>query len=77
MESSMTVHAPIPVRFFVCAFCGDVAGGTPEYTIHRDGFGEGPEVPLCRRCGGTDAISCSEIWARIAKPVAPRSLGSA
>lgn len=50
-----------------CAYCSKPAAG--NYSIHRDGFGEGPEVPLCDTCGGKPEPTCEEIWARIAHPV--------
>ena len=50
----------------VCAFCGKPAEG--EHTIHRDGFGVGPEVELCTACGSSPEPTCEEIWARIAQP---------
>jgi hypothetical protein len=47
-----------------CVYCG-----RPEpqgnFTIHRDGFGEGPEVPLCDECGKYETPTCAEIWKRI------------
>jgi hypothetical protein len=46
-----------------CSFCGKPAEG--NYAIHRDGFGEGPEVPLCDRCGGRPWPTESTIWAKI------------
>ena len=46
-----------------CAFCGGPAQG--NYSIHRDGFGKGPEVPLCDTHGEPLKPSCAEIWARI------------
>lgn len=49
-----------------CAYCGEPAQG--NYSIHRDGFGIGPEVPLCNRCGGKRTPSCQDIWDRIEKP---------
>lgn len=49
-----------------CAFCGQPAGG--NFSIHRDGFGVGPEVPLCDACGGHEEPSGPEIWDRIAQP---------
>jgi hypothetical protein len=48
-----------------CAYCGRLAEG--NYAIHRDGFCEGPEVPLCDACGGHEEPTCEAIWARIAK----------
>lgn len=56
--------------FFLCAYCGIAVSGEPEYTIHRDGFGKGPEVPLCHPCGSSPKPSCTDIWNRIAKPSA-------
>jgi hypothetical protein len=50
------------VRGKVCAYCGLPAQG--NFTIHRDGFGAGPEVPLCDACGGGASPSSGEIWAR-------------
>lgn len=47
----------------LCACCGKKAQG--NYAIHRDGFGDGPEVPLCDACGGQPEPACEEIWARI------------
>lgn len=43
-----------------CAFCGEPAEG--NYSIHRDGFGVGPEVPLCDACGSEPEPTCGEIW---------------
>ena len=53
----------------LCAYCGASAKGS-AYGIHRDGFGEGPEVPLCDTCGGDNLLTCKKIWARIAQPQA-------
>lgn len=50
-----------------CACCGGVLPWGVKFTIHRDGFGEGPEVPLCRKCGEKETPTCEEIWARIAE----------
>lgn len=49
-----------------CAYCGAKAEG--EYSVHRDGFGVGPEVDLCERCGSQPTPSLREIWERIAQP---------
>lgn len=46
-----------------CAFCGGPHTG--EYSVHRDGFGIGPEVPLCNKCGSTESPTLPEIWAKI------------
>lgn len=50
-----------------CVFCKKLIDGEPEYSIHRDGFGEGPDVPLCNGCGGSPSPTCAEIWERLAK----------
>jgi hypothetical protein len=47
-----------------CAYCGDNFEKL-EHSIHRDGFGDGPEVPLCEECYA--AHTCEEIWQVIAK----------
>lgn len=62
------LNEPLHLFFFVCTYCGKVVLGEPEYTIHRDGFGEGPEVPLCNGCGAREQPSCEDIWRRIAQP---------
>lgn len=49
-----------------CAYCKGPAEG--NYGIHRDGFGEGPEVNLCDGCGSELTPTCEEIWSRIAHP---------
>lgn len=46
-----------------CAFCGGPAEG--NYTIHRDGYGEGPEVDLCDAHGRGTEPTLATIWARI------------
>lgn len=46
-----------------CAFCGSPAQG--KYSIHRDGFGDGPEVPLCNACGSKPEPTEAEIWSKI------------
>lgn len=51
-----------------CAACGERAEG--EYSIHRDGFGVGPEVPLCNACGREETPTCDDLWRRIAKRLA-------
>lgn len=53
-----------------CAYCDIAFIGEPQSSIHRDGFGIGPEVPLCECCGGHGLPSCEEIWERIAKRMA-------
>lgn len=47
----------------VCVYCGKPAEG--NYSVHRDGFGVGPEVPLCDACGEGLQPTLDEIWARI------------
>lgn len=56
--------APTPT----CAYCGRPSQG--NFTVHRDGFGVGPEVPLCDGCGSTPEPPLCEIWDRIAEPSA-------
>jgi len=46
-----------------CAACGKPVG-TATIVIPRDGWDEGPEVPLCATCGGT-AKTCEEVWEMI------------
>jgi hypothetical protein len=46
-----------------CAYCGGPAEG--NYTIHRDGFGRGPEVDLCDKHGCDLHPTTVEIWDRI------------
>lgn len=49
----------------VCAYCGKPSEG--NHTIHRDGFGIGPEVALCDAHGSGELPSCEQIWEQIAK----------
>ena len=49
-----------------CAYCKQPASG--DYGIHRDGFGVGPIVDLCNRCGSKSTPSAGRIWDRIARP---------
>lgn len=46
-----------------CAYCGGPAKGT--YFVHRDAFGEGPEMPLCRTCARGKKVTLADIWRRI------------
>ena len=43
-----------------CAMCLEPWQG--NYTIHRDGMGVGPELPLCDGCGSERGPTCEEIW---------------
>lgn len=52
-----------------CAACGKPAEG--NFSIHRDGFCEGPEVSLCNACGRAETPTCEELWDRIAARAAP------
>lgn len=54
---------PAEKPVLICAFCGGPAQG--NHSIHRDGFGKGPEVPLCDEHGSKLKPSCPDIWARI------------
>jgi hypothetical protein len=46
-----------------CANCG--AETTGEFSIHRDGFCDGPEVDLCNACGSEPTPTVFEIWENI------------
>ena len=48
-----------------CAYCSKPAHG--NYSIHRDGFGVGPQVALCDDCGGHLFPTCDAIWERISR----------
>lgn len=48
-----------------CAYCEVPIIGAPAYTIHRDGMGIGPELPLCRACGSEPEPTCEQVWARL------------
>lgn len=48
-----------------CAACGTEIVGEVKYTIHRDDFSEGPQVPLCEPCGADDRPTCEELWEAI------------
>lgn len=50
-----------------CAACGKPTPWGIQFTIHRDGFGVGPEVRLCWACGEGELPTCEELWARIAE----------
>ena len=49
----------------LCVYCGKAAEG--NFSIHRDGFDVGPEVPLCDACGQDETPTLDEIWARISE----------
>jgi hypothetical protein len=53
-----------------CAYCGQPA--EDNFSIHRDGFGVGPEVSLCDTCGSGPTPTAWEIWERIAQPAQGR-----
>jgi hypothetical protein len=56
-----------PIRS--CAACGAAAHPCEHdnrgHSIHRDGFGVGPEVLLCCACGANETPTLAELWARI------------
>lgn len=52
-----------PAPYLTCAYCGGVSEG--NYAIHRDGYGIGPEVPLCDNCGAYPWPDMCTIWAKI------------
>ncbi len=55
-----------PVRSTgVCAYCGAPSEG--NFSVHRDGFFKGPEVPLCDACGKDPKPTLEEIWKRISR----------
>jgi hypothetical protein len=56
-----------PPILATCAACGAAIEGKVRHAIHRDGFGEGPEVPLCEPCGAHPTPTCEELWRRIAE----------
>lgn len=56
--------SPPPNEGLTCAACTKPAEG--NFSIHRDGFGIGPEVPLCNGCGASETPTVEELWARIA-----------
>lgn len=64
LDCAGTGDAPNPSMIGTCVYCGGHAEGF--YGIHRDGMGEGPEVPLCIACGSKPEPTCEEIWVRIA-----------
>jgi len=47
----------------ICACCG--SRSERQRSIHRDGFGKGPEVWLCNDCGMGELPTLAEIWSRI------------
>jgi hypothetical protein len=53
-----------PMIGLPCAWCGGPSEG--EHSIHRDGFCEGPEVPLCNEHGSMPIPTCEQIWQKIA-----------
>ena len=53
----------IPIRR--CAACGSASSG--KASIHRDGFGFGPEVWLCHACGCHELPTCDALWDMIAE----------
>lgn len=50
-----------------CSYCEREFAGAVEWSIHRDGFGEGPEVVLCEPCAAYPHPTPEEIWARLAE----------
>ena len=67
-------------RAIECYACGALRTNV-EYSIHKDGFGEGPEVPLCPKCGSKRHPTCEELWdmfkgARFVSPDAARTFAS-
>jgi hypothetical protein len=56
---------PRLVRVPPCAACGEPTSG--GHSIHRDGYGIGPEVDLCDACGAGENPTCEELWGMIAR----------
>jgi len=42
-----------------------------NYSIHRDGFGVGPEVSICDACGSRPEPTAEEIWERLRDMMLP------
>lgn len=59
------VAETVTVDVELCVWCGKQTEG--NYSIHRDGFGIGPDVPLCDEHGSTETPTCCEIWEHIAR----------
>lgn len=57
---------------FTCTYCGAWIGHETKFVIHRDGYDQGPEVPLCDACGCSEGPTCAQIWARISRLTAPK-----
>lgn len=55
----------IPDVVAICAYCEGFVLDRVNYSIHRDDFSIGPEVPLCDWCGAPDGPTCSQIWDKI------------
>lgn len=54
----------------VCANCGLFSQG--NFSVHTggigdDGFGTGPEAPLCDSCGGEETPSLEDVLTNIAR----------
>ena len=63
MTRTLTTNSPEPG---ICAYCQQPSQG--NYSVHRDAFGEGPEVDLCDECGGNETTpTLEEIWTRISQ----------
>lgn len=48
----------------ICVYCKETEA-QGNYSIHKDGFGIGKEVPLCDECGQDEYPTCHEIWMAI------------
>jgi hypothetical protein len=67
------MNAAAVVSLRSCAACGKPAQGNA--TIHRDGFGEGPEVDLCDDCGTHEFPGCETLWVMIRERNTAREQG--
>jgi hypothetical protein len=55
-----------------CAACGQLCAG--DYSVHRDGFCDGPEVDICRDCGAYETPTIQTVWAMIARRRGPQTI---
>lgn len=64
-RSNLDQYMIVRRKTLLCVYCGNVAEG--ERAIHLSVAsmmdGEGPEVPLCLKCGAHETPTCAEIWA--------------
>lgn len=73
LEEDLT--PPFPMTRPLCAFCRCPVQG--NYCVERDGFCDGPEVPLCDGCGEGTTPDLETIWDRISHVRNPELAGGA